>query len=109
LTPPDIILDKEKISLFKVKFAADVHDSTSGVYTVKFYVDGAFVFERTTAPYEYMWTGLANQTITARVYDYAGNEAQTEQGTSKRKHMLLDFFEGCLQDCLPSFFTSNSM
>jgi len=58
------------------KLVADVDDETSGVAKVEFYVNGKFVGEDTTSPYEWEVTkpkkGDMGQAI---VYDNAGNKA----------------------------------
>jgi len=85
MTSPEVSLSKEKISFYVIKFTADATDITSGIHTVKFYVDDSTepANEDTTSPYEFIWNGIGNHTITAKAYDYAGNEAITEMSTSK--------------------------
>lgn len=83
MTPPEISLTKDRLSIYQIKFTANANDITSEIYTVKFYLDEELIFESTTSPYEYIWTGLGNHTISAKGFDYAGNEANTQMSTSK--------------------------
>jgi hypothetical protein len=85
MTPPKVSLSKEKISFYEIKFTVNATDSTSGIYTVKFYIDDNTepAHEDTTFPYEFIWTGIGNHTITAKAFDFAGNEAFTTKSTSK--------------------------
>ena len=72
-TPPQINLIKNKLTVNKVKFIAEVNDSTSGIDRVKFQSHG-FVFNDYDYPYEWIWTGFLNDKVTATVYDKAGNK-----------------------------------
>ena len=85
MTLPEVSLSKEKISFYEIKFTADATDITSGIHTVKFYVDDNTepANEDTTSPYEFIWRGIGNHKITAKACDFAGNEAITEISTSK--------------------------
>jgi len=40
---------------------------------VEFSLNGLLQYSDTQSPYEWTWTGLGNQTVTATVYDKAGN------------------------------------
>ena len=76
MAPPDINLFTSQNTGNKIKFVASVYDTTSGIDRVKFYnvypsnepkyVDYDF-------PYEWIWTGYSNETVTAVVYDKTGN------------------------------------
>ena len=58
------------------KLVADVDDETSGVAKVEFYVNGEYVGEATTSPYEWEVTNpRTGDTGQAIVYDNAGNQA----------------------------------
>jgi hypothetical protein len=85
MSPPEVSLSKEKISFYEIKFTADATDITSGIHIVKFYVDDDTepANEDTTFPYEFSWNGIGNHSITAKAYDFAGNEAITERSTPK--------------------------
>ncbi|VVB60945.1 Uncharacterised protein [uncultured archaeon] len=90
LTIPELSLSKEKISFSEKKFTADATDITSGIHTVMFYVDDFTdpAYEDTIFPYEFLWSGIGNHTITAKTYDFAGNEAITELSTSKSSDFI---------------------
>jgi len=85
MTSPQVGLSKEKISFYEIKFTADAIDTTSDIHTVKFYVDDSTepANEDTTFPYEFIWSGIGNHTMTAKACDFAGNEAFTTMSTSK--------------------------
>jgi hypothetical protein len=100
-THPEIALTKEKTSLLAVQFTAEVQDTVSGIYTVQFYVDGELAYEKTSEPYEYLWQGFQNQTVTATAFDHAGNQASTEMGTPIFKRVLIDFLLGGIEKYLP--------
>ena len=87
MSPPKVNFSKENISFYKIKFTADATDITSGIHTVKFYVDDNTepANEDTTSPYEFIWNEIGNHTITAKAYDFAGNEADTEMSTPTKK------------------------
>lgn len=88
---PEVSLSKEKISLYEIKFTADATDTTSGIHTVKFYIDNMTepTNEDTTSPYEFIWSGIGNHTITAKVCDFAGNEASTGLSTQKSSDFIV--------------------
>ena len=90
MTPPKVILSKEKISFYEIKFTADATDITSGIHTVKFYIDdnNEPANEDTTSPYQFIWSGMGNHTIKAKACDYAGNEAVTKMSTSKSSDFI---------------------
>jgi hypothetical protein len=93
MTSPEVSLSKEKISFHEIKFTADATDSTSGIQTVIFYVDDTTepAHEDTTFPYEFIWNGIGNHTITAKARDVAGNEAFTEMSTPKSSDFNFKF------------------
>ena len=73
LTHPEINLIGQKIAVNKIKFIAEVNDSTSGVDRVRFqskYCGGLTDYDY---PYEWVWIGFLNDKVTATVYDKAGN------------------------------------
>lgn len=72
-TAPTITLTKQQIDNLDVKFTATVSDETSGIDRVEFSLNGVLQYSDTQSPYEWTWTGLGNQTVTATVYDKAGN------------------------------------
>ena len=84
MSSPEVNLRREKISFYEMTFTANTTDSTSGIYTVKFYVDDNTkpANEDTTSPYEFNWSGIGTHIITAKAFDVAGNEALTEKSTS---------------------------
>ncbi len=77
ITPPEINLRKERLAIDKVKFIAEVHDGTSDVDRVNFFVDNSMKLKYTDYdfPYEWIWTGWRNERVIATVYDKAGNSA----------------------------------
>ena len=90
MSSPEVSLNKEKMSFYEIKFTADASDSTSGIHSVKFYTDNNKepANEDTTFPYEFIWSGIGNHTISAKAIDYAGNEAITQMSTSKRSDFV---------------------
>jgi hypothetical protein len=80
-TPPEITLTKQQIDLFTIKFIAQVSDEVSGVDYVEFFVDGDLQYNDTVAPYEWTWSGFEEYTITATVYDKAGNSQSQSMST----------------------------
>jgi len=74
-TLPVIELTVEKIGFMKWLFSAMASDSISGLINVEFYLDGQFLANVTTAPYEWIWTGSGSHTVQAIAYDSAGNSA----------------------------------
>jgi len=108
MTSPEVSLNKEKISFYEIKFTADATDITSGIHTVIFYADDNTepANEDTTFPYEFIWNGIGNHTITAKACDFAGNEAITQMITSKSSDFIFKpmseiiiqrFYFSCLQ------------
>lgn len=57
---------------------ADTSDDTSGVDTVEFFVDGDYMDQDQTVPYEWNWdeTVFLTHTVKVRVTDNAGNTAE---------------------------------
>jgi hypothetical protein len=80
-TPPMINFTREKIEENKIKFTANVSDETSGVDIVDFYVDGDFEANFSSPPYEWIYTGSGRHTVTAVVYDKAGNSNSSSLST----------------------------
>jgi len=72
LTPPELNLIKEKLSINKVKFTAEVFDKTSGIDRVRFKSGHRYITDY-EFPYEWIWTGFLKDKITVTVYDKAGN------------------------------------
>ena len=76
-TPPTIELTWDEENS---KLVADVDDETSGVAMVEFYVNGVYVGEATTSPYEWEVTNpQQGDTGQAIVYDNAGNDEISEE------------------------------
>ncbi len=76
VTAPEISLFSSQNSGNKIKFVAGVYDATSGIDRVEFYNIYPSVkpkFVDYDFPYEWIWTGSSNETVTAVVYDKAGN------------------------------------
>ncbi len=80
-TPPTIDLVKFQIDFFTIKFIAEASDTTSGVDYVLFSIDGVLQFNDTTAPYEWTWSGYETFTLSAVVYDNAGNSQTDSMST----------------------------
>jgi hypothetical protein len=80
-TPPTIDLVKFQIDLFTIKFIAEVNDEASGVDYVEFSIDGVLQFNDTITPYEWTWSGFETFTVTAVVYDKAGNSQSQSMST----------------------------
>jgi hypothetical protein len=74
-TPPELLnLIIEKIDATNWLFTAEVHDMTSGINRVGFYVDERLVGIVTEEPYEWEWSGIGDgHVVQARVCDNAGN------------------------------------
>jgi hypothetical protein len=80
-TPPEINLIRERLAIDKVKFTADVYDETSGIDRVEFswdYIDYDF-------PYEWIYYGFGRYTVTAVVFDKAGNSNSSSLSTWRSK------------------------
>jgi len=80
-TLPTIELQKKILSLHKMKFIADVSDEPSGVWRVEFYFDNELNFTDYDFPFEWIWTGSGNHTVTAKVFDWAGHSANSSIST----------------------------
>jgi hypothetical protein len=80
-TAPIITLTKQQIDLFTIKFTAQTSDETSGVDRVEFYLDGQLQLNDTQSPYEWTWTGIGQYSVTATVYDMAGNSQSQSMST----------------------------
>ncbi|UCF49522.1 MAG: hypothetical protein JSU91_07175, partial [Thermoplasmatales archaeon] len=83
LTPPELNLIKEKLSTNKVKFTAEVFDETSGINRVRFKSRLGCITDY-EFPYEWVWTGLLNDTVTVTVYDNAENSNSKFMYTGNR-------------------------
>lgn len=81
MTPPAIELQKERTSFINITFIANVSDSPSGVWLVEFYLNCALVASDYAPPFEWTWNGFGNRTITATVFDMAGNSASASIST----------------------------
>ena len=73
LTSPEISLIRNKLAINKVKFIAEVNDSTSGIDRVRFQSLRCPYFSDYDYPYEWIWTGFLKDRVIATVYDKAGN------------------------------------
>jgi hypothetical protein len=80
-TKPEITLTKLQIDLFTIKFIAEVSDGVSGVDYVEFSIAGDLQYNDTVAPYEWTWSGFGDYTVTATVYDKAGNSQSQSMST----------------------------
>jgi hypothetical protein len=85
LTPPEINLIRERLAIDKVKFTADVYDETSNIDRVEFHNDYVLVSTDYDFPYEWIYTGFDRYTITAVVYDKAGNSNSSSLSTWRSK------------------------
>lgn len=81
MSPPDINLRKERLSIDEIKFIADVDDEMSGIAKVNFIVDDSLEFTDYDYPYEWNWIGWRNEKVEAKVFDNAGNRASDSTGT----------------------------
>jgi len=81
MTTPTIVLHKQFMSLNKIKFVADAFGAPSGVWYVEFYLDNQLVYNDTTSPFEWTWTGSGNHMVAAIVYDMAGHSAGSSMST----------------------------
>jgi hypothetical protein len=91
-TPPFIDLGVEKTGFNKWLFSVIADDSISGVVNVEFYLDGQFLGNAYSAPYEYVWTGSGNHTVCAIAYDAAGNNASSSKNTPFDLNQFLKVF-----------------
>ncbi len=73
LTSPEISLIRNKLAIDKIKFIAEVNDSTSGIDRVRFQSLHCPYFSDHDYPYEWIWTGFLKDRVIATVYDKAGN------------------------------------
>jgi hypothetical protein len=80
-TPPIIVLHKENMFLHTIKFIADVSDMESGVWRVEFYLDDELKVTDYDFPFEWIWKGTGNHTVTAKVFDWAGHSASSSLST----------------------------
>jgi hypothetical protein len=81
MTPPTIALQKDRVSLNKITFVANVSDAVSGVWVVQFYLNCALVASDYDPPYEWTWEGVGSRTVTVTVFDIAGNSASASIST----------------------------
>ena len=79
--PPTIDLQKEKMFLNKIKIIANVNYGTSGVWRVEFYLDDGLQVTDYESPFEWIWTGTGNHTVTGKVFDQAGHSASSSIST----------------------------
>jgi hypothetical protein len=85
LSTPIIVLQKEILSFHKIRFDANVSDSGSGVWRVEFYLDDGQKFTDYNSPFEWIWIGTGNHTMTAKVFDWAGRSASSSISTTYTK------------------------
>lgn len=88
LTKPEITLSKERMSISKVRFTANVIDETSGIYVVRFYQneESEPEWEDTSSPYEFEWSGISSDSVKAVAYDNASNFKESNSlNTPKNK------------------------
>jgi len=80
---PNIILNKE-VLINKIRYTAVVSDNTSQIEKVEFWI-GPYLQYTAVAPGPYQWVLTpiphANMTITAKVFDKAGNTNSADQGS----------------------------
>jgi len=86
-TPPEINLIRERLTINKVKFTANVYDETSGIDRVKFKSSHGGSFIDYDFPFEWIWSsndlvGLFNDRVTATVYDNVGHSNSQSITTS---------------------------
>lgn len=82
LTPPEINLAQERISINKVKFNAEVYDETSGIEKVRFKSSLSWFIDY-DYPYEWIWYGFLRDKVTVTVYDNASNINSQSMTTSR--------------------------
>lgn len=80
-TTPSIVLTKQVIDPFNVQFTAEVSDETSGIDRVEFSANGQLQYSDTEAPYDWTWTGIGEYSVTAKVFDMAGNSQSQSLNT----------------------------
>jgi len=92
--PPTITLEKENLGLMRFKFTATVSDPepSSGIDRVEFYLDGLQRKIDTEEPYEWTYRGAGNHTVTATVYDNAGNSNSDSMSAPQSTFQLIDRF-----------------
>jgi hypothetical protein len=99
-TSPELTLLKQQIDLFTVKFIAQVQDETSGIAYVEFLLNGQLQTTDTQAPYEWTLTTFEQYSVTATVYDNAGNTQSQTMSTPysfQAIHLLYQpFIQGSL-------------
>jgi hypothetical protein len=78
---PAITLTQEEVDLFTYKFTAEVSDETSGIDRVEFSLNDQLQYSDTQSPYEWSWSAIEQYTVTATVFDVAGN-SQSESTTA---------------------------
>jgi Immune inhibitor A-like, MAM domain len=75
-TDPSITMSAEKVGFQQWRFTANVSDETSGIEHIECYVDDIFLGPITApGPYEWIWNGKGEHTVTGHAYDVAGNSA----------------------------------
>ena len=93
-TPPVVWLIVKKIGLMKWLFSAEACDWSSAINHIEFYLDGLFLGNVTSEPFELIWTGSGTHTLQAIAYDSAGNNANS---TTSISYSLCQIQNGLLQ------------
>jgi hypothetical protein len=101
----------EKLGFRQWKFTATVSDETSGICLVQCYIDNTLLGNITEpGPYEWLWNGKGNHTVTGIAYDYAGNSAQNDvvfsyafNEFSHQRFVFLSMLEHIIQRILSHF------
>jgi hypothetical protein len=96
-TSPELTLVKQQIDLFTVQFIAQAQDETSGVAYVEFLLDGQLQTTDTQAPYEWTLTTFEQYSVTATVYDNAGNTQSQTMSTPYSFHVVSLLHQPCVQ------------
>ena len=81
-TPPLLAILLEDLGFFEVKIIADLTDATSGPQRAEFYIDDVQEFIDVEAPFEWIWIGSGNHTVTVIGYDAAGHIVIASKSTS---------------------------
>ncbi len=82
LSKPTITLHKQFMLFHEIKFIADVSDLPSGIWRVEFYLDDELQVIDDVSPFEWIWAGTVNRTVTAKVFDRAGHTNNCSMNTS---------------------------
>jgi hypothetical protein len=81
-TPPMLAILMEDLGFFEVKIIANLTDATSGPQRAEFYFDDVQEFIDLEAPFEWIWIGSGNHTVTVIGYDIAGHSVIASKSTS---------------------------